>query len=199
MKNRGRPFMILFLTGTGSEPNEKICIINVHPDHDGDIYNFDTYLKKKLLKYENYEDYLQKLQSYNIIMMGDFNDNIAMKKTFAVFKDDFFKNPSGRKLYGINKDKTCCSGSLVGKYVMSKAYDHILSTSKKIETNVHNVKKASDHMPIIAMIQFPKSIKMNGGDSLKNESVYYFEKYLKYKKKYLDHKKMSYFYDKIII
>lgn len=185
MKTNGRPFMILFLTikkKSNPDDNQNICIINAHSDHNGDIYEFDFYLKNILIKYKNYDNYLEKFKTYNIIMMGDFNDDLNKKKSFVIFTDDFFKIPNGRKLYGTNKEKSCCSGSLVGKYIMSKAYDHILSTSNRIITQVHNVKRASDHMPIIATIQFP-NFSMTGGNKYK--ATYYY-KYLKYKTKYLN-------------
>jgi hypothetical protein len=141
MKDRGRPFMILFF-------QNKTCVINMHCGHDDDFYDF--------LKYINYNSnrsiILNKLRTYNIILIGDMNnplnDNLKMKK----YETEIFD----RHLFGINKVNTCCDNGLkANKFNMTINYDHILSTSSNIKTTVYNVPTpASDHLPIIGIINF---------------------------------------------
>ena len=150
MSNIDRPFMILFF-------NEKLCIINVHADHNGDIKKFDEYLIRTIKDNysDNTENFVQKLQSYDIVMMGDFNDTLKDNDKHIILSDPFFNIPNGRTLYGVNKSASCCDSTMKGK--VYSAYDHILSTYQNNNSKVHLIKKASDHLPIIANIYTTES------------------------------------------
>ncbi len=50
---------------------------------------------------------------------------------------------------------------------LNKAYDHILSSSSNIVSNVHFISQASDHMPIIATVKLSKNIAYDFDGSLK--------------------------------
>lgn len=97
---------------------------------------------------------IEKLKTYKIIMLGDFNSNLGGGQTYTIFKDPFYNNTGGRKLYGINKTNTCCNADLqTTKTSVNSAIDHILSTSDKIQSIVYDTNlPASDHLPIIATI-----------------------------------------------
>lgn len=139
MIDKNRPFIILFF-------KQRICVINLHAghysyrSHTNDIYNLDYYLKRSLIENKFSKIYLKKLKTYDIIMMGDFNDSLKNNSQFNVL---------GRSLYGINKKETCCSNNLAPRK-HHKALDHILSTCQNIKTVVLPNDFASDHLPIIS-------------------------------------------------
>ena len=171
METHGRPFTILFF-------KQKICLINMHPDHVGDFYKLEQYLidtlndnrtttikgttipSKKFsvnnvqrkLDQSEIDEIALKLSTYEIIMMGDMNDQLGGHSSIRLFPH--FVKPNGRVLYGINKTGSCCDSYLQTKLgSVGLAYDHILSTSNNIKTQVYNTKlPASDHLPIIANI-----------------------------------------------
>lgn len=137
MQDTGRPFVVCFF-------KQKIAVINVHAGHYGDIFKFDFYLTDTINS-STYKasarTFMAKLQTYDIIMMGDFNNQLP--KSFSVM---------GRKLYGTNKTKTCCNKKLEA-HMLTASFDHILSTNPNIVSDVFSVSKASDHMPIIATLK----------------------------------------------
>lgn len=147
----GRPFQILLF-------KQKICFINVHPGHSGDYKNFDNKVNEYINKYVSGQGYnktkiLNKLKSYDIIIVGDFNSELTS------FDNKFFKFiDNGRTFYGKTdiKTKTCCdSNELVGKN-MEYTFDHILYTKEgKHKTQVVGPPLGtlqSDHLPVIASI-----------------------------------------------
>jgi hypothetical protein len=137
-----RPFIVLFF-------QQKICLINLHAGHNSDVYNFDQYLIRTIYdKYlPNASVFLNKLRSYDIIMMGDFNDPLLHNK-------NNYHQILNRKIYGINKIKSCCDSSMTNNLSnFTQPFDHILSTFSRISSNVYIVPFASDHMPIIAIIE----------------------------------------------
>ena len=144
LEDTGRPFVILFF-------RQKICLICMHAGHSGDFYKFDTYLKNIITV--NYADskkiILNKLATYNIILMGDLNTELKNRDQYLIFNNRFYNVP--RMLYGINKNKSCCSGTNLDAKVYL-AYDHILSTYQNIKSSVYHITNASDHLPIIAII-----------------------------------------------
>ena len=93
-----------------------------------------------------------KLSQYDIIMMGDMNSKLGGGQTIQMFPH--FTKSKGRVLYGINKTGSCCDPFLRTKLgSVGLVYDHIVSTSNNIRTQVYNTKlPASDHLPIIANI-----------------------------------------------
>jgi hypothetical protein len=130
MENIGRPFIILFFA-------QNICVINIHAEHNQDIYNLDQYIIRALSN-PTYQpvaaQMVKKFKSYDIIMMGDFNDNLQIQggATHTILTDPYFGIPGGRKLFGINKQNTCCDANLTANQnVMKNPYDHILSTWQK--------------------------------------------------------------------
>lgn len=151
MDNINRLFIILFF-------DNNLCLVNLHAGHNHDIYHFDTHLER-ILK-ENYDKktiqkYLTKLKSYDIVMVGDFNENIH--DPFIILKNEFFGIPNGRKMYGINHASSCCNYQLLPiSYPLNKpikSYDQIISTIPNVKSQVWQIPDASDHMPIIAIIQ----------------------------------------------
>lgn len=176
---RGRLFQILFF-------EQRICVINVHAGHVGDIYKFDEHLKD-VLNLDIYKEkeaiYMEKFKTYNIIMFGDFNNDLAdgnkykdpEEKGFHVFKGFFEDVPEGRELFGISKQNTCCDIRVTGDpHGFKFIADHILSSTPNVTTTIFHVPKMSDHTPIIATIQFLVGGKYD-----------FFHKYMKYKNKYL--------------
>ncbi|AQN68046.1 5-nucleotidase superfamily protein [Saudi moumouvirus] len=143
MTDKNRPFLILFF-------NNELCLINLHAGHHQDIYHFDNHLIKILEKYHHKNIFLDKLKSYNIIMAGDFNDNLE-DNSLKILENKYFGMNGGRKLYGFNKIPSCCSYNL-DKIYQPKSYDHILSTLNNISSQVITIKSASDHMPIIGYV-----------------------------------------------
>ncbi|AYV85519.1 MAG: hypothetical protein Satyrvirus21_3 [Satyrvirus sp.] len=153
MENEHRPFIILFF-------EQKICLINIHAGHHGDIYKFDGHLEYilNLPLYKNdINKYLEKLQTYDIILMGDLNDNLKKSETFNILKKKFYGIDGGRELYGVNKKLTCCDPSM-NSSKLTVSFDHILSSWPTIRSQVVRVKKASDHNPIISTITTKKNI-----------------------------------------
>ena len=156
MADTGRPFIILFFA-------QKICLINLHAGHGQDINKFDQYVIRALnsLPYQMVAPQMvQKLKTYNIIMMGDFNDNLTSQggNDYSILTDPYFAMPGGRKLYGINKKNTCCDNTLTNSSSVFTPFDHILSTSNDTNSYVQLIKQASDHMPIISTVQFDAAL-----------------------------------------
>lgn len=132
MADRNRPFVILFFQGN-------LCVINVHAGHHYDIYRFNRYLQQALEGAS--AEFLPKLKTYDIIMMGDFNNEL--KKGFSIL---------GRRMYGINQTLTCCDKSLENKKQRS-AFDHVLSTyPHENQSIVIPTVDASDHLPILSIL-----------------------------------------------
>jgi hypothetical protein len=148
MENSGRPILILFF-------KQKICVINIHAGHKNDIFNFDKYLSAALNSptyLSSIQTFLNKLKTYNIIMLGDFNHKLFGLTSFNILHAPTFNIRGGINLYGINKQKSCCDNSMMG-YSINMVSDHILSTYTNNNSIVYNVPFASDHMPIISNIQ----------------------------------------------
>ena len=83
-------------------------------------------------------------------MLGDFNSNLSNNDTHNILSSPFFNIPNGRQLYGVNKNKTCCSTKApIG---LRYSYDHVLSTFYNCKYRIINVSKASDHLPVILTI-----------------------------------------------
>lgn len=169
MSDPGRPFTMIFF-------KQKLCVINVHPNHQGDIYKFDRYLidtmkgnrtfipknsptpvksntfqingQSRGLTQSEETEVKSKLQTYDIILLGDFNDTLASGTVFL--NDPYFGINGGRRFYGKNTVNTCCDNSLNGN--VHSPFDHILSTTQNVNSQVHRVAMASDHLPITAII-----------------------------------------------
>ena len=178
MHDTGRPFMILFF-------NDNICVINIHAGHRDDITQFDNHLQNtfKGLKHNSVvigkeAEILEKIRTYNIICMGDFNKSIT--SGFRILN---------RQLFGPTVSLTCCDSINLftksyninsGKYVGS--YDQILTSwNDAKQTMVHYPPApASDHLPVSRTVNLP----LSGG---KNNM---YDKYMKYKYKYMQLKQL---------
>ena len=104
------------------------------------------------------ESIISKLKTYDIIMMGDFGDEIGPSNVFLI--DPFYNIPSGRTFNGRNTIKTCCDPDIQFRLFkngfflkdMEYAHDNILSTMTNVKTTVLKVLEASNHFPITAEI-----------------------------------------------
>ena len=143
----GRGIQISFFRGN-------LCVINVHPGHrkgENKIHTFDRHLKKHLDTYakEDREEYVKKLREYDIIMLGDMNDDATNFRSIEV--DGTQRSLSGRTLVA-----TCCGDeeTLTGKGHRI-AYDHVLCTGNLVGTSEVLVTEDlhSDHYPVIATLR----------------------------------------------
>ena len=142
----GRGIQINFFNGD-------LCIINVHAGHNtnNNIDTFDEYLEDFLNQYSKKcrNEFIQKLQTYKIIMLGDMNSNI---KHFNHITIDGVK----RELHGRTLKITCCGDVKImdGNNNNHGAYDHILSSfSKSFVTKVYEgLEFHSDHNPVICTL-----------------------------------------------
>ena len=105
MSDLNRPLMALFFSN-------KLCIINLHAGHyvksnkpnkkgkyyQKDIYKLDYYFERILGNEPDADIYLDKLLEYDIIITGDFNDELNDGLKFF-----------GRNLYGFNTNPSCCN------------------------------------------------------------------------------------------
>jgi len=204
-----RPFLIVKVKHRTT--NKIVYIINVHLPHTDDNLG-DT---KTLSLIENLKYVISILKSKfrlafatdGIIMAGDFNDVINKKISLYGLEFDYEENsPAGAgeehrivKERGVNIQKikiigTCCydvGGNLDANQYDYKNWDHILINDKLQFTGINYPVKPnmnrllSDHLPIVGHIEFRVGVAgagIRGG---------YYEKYLKYKKKYLALKRLD--------
>lgn len=154
-KGGGRPIQIIFF-------RQKICVINIHADHDWQIGRFNFFVKNIIEKYpkSHQNEILAKLSKYDIILGGDFNhklNDLSTDKKIRIFNTSFYK--SHVDLYGITFTNTCCTTN-TNFYPHDKVTDHILSTLSGNKTDViipYNNNYASDHLPIIRKLKLPPS------------------------------------------
>ena len=150
-KQLGRGIQINFF-------NNNLCVINVHAGHrtkdknskelKNDITTFDMSLEQFLesdISQKCKDEFILKLQTYNIIMFGDMNSDIRNFDHITIYGQK-------RKLYGRTLEPTCCLNvQTMDDYIQKTPYDHILSTfsegNKKI---VKGLKFHSDHNPVIS-------------------------------------------------
>lgn len=149
-----RPILITFF-------NNNLCVINLHGDHQHSVLDFDNHLIEILEKKykKKISVILSKLQSYDIIMMGDFNEELRDRDSFNILSNKYFGITGGRDLWGINRNTTCCYESFDGrpnKYQV--AFDHILANTKKMSSETIFVSNASDHSPVISKIDTSMNI-----------------------------------------
>lgn len=172
----GRPVnMLFFKYKTPQNLNRLICVINIHRGHSGKINDFDKLAIKAINNKPNANEIIDNLKTCDIIMMGDFNDNLQnykykyqlyngnIKIALQLFVNEKFDNPGGRLLFNINTKKTCCyyEPDLGGH--LDDAYDHILSTFIYIKYDnliINNTHK-SDHLPVKATIDVKRRIGYN--------------------------------------
>ena len=150
-KQLGRGIQINFF-------NNNLCVINVHAGHrtkdknskelKNDITTFDMSLEQFVeskISEKCKDEFIRKLQTYNIIMFGDMNSDIRNFDHITIYGQK-------RKLYGRTLEPTCCLNvQTMDDYIQKTPYDHILSTfsegNKKI---VNGLKFYSDHNPVIS-------------------------------------------------
>ncbi len=140
----GRPFLVVFL-------KEGICLVNVHMGHKINVI-------RELKKIED-EIYKTKINmdSYRIILGGDFNANVG--KEILFFE---------KRMLNFRKKTTCCINSShisknksTIKDLRGKNIDHILdSEAEPIYGNIivptdenNNILPSSDHFAVYAELQ----------------------------------------------
>jgi hypothetical protein len=151
IKSLGRGIQINFF-------NKWLCVINVHAGHKKDRKGIDTFEKSLNLYFTGKycstkckETYIRKLKEYEIIMMGDMNDEIPNDFSFKVYGET-------RMLVGRTRERTCCGDKqkMDGDNTNSGAYDHILSTfpnQQKTRPKVYTaLMRHSDHNPVKSII-----------------------------------------------
>lgn len=168
LADEGRPFTIAFYRRKFG--GKGVCIINMHPGHHKDFEQFGNHMYQTLMgqktsalystgsnnrikfpaSEEENLDILSKLYDNDIIMMGDMNMNLKPNSDYKLFPN-ILKN---KMLYGGNGLPTCCDSTLQSNVKL--AYDQILSSSNNIQYLVPKTIMASDHLPLIAQINFEK-------------------------------------------
>ena len=178
-KEEGRPILILFF-------KNNLCVINMHASHKNDINNFLQRLDEilNLWAYSpDKEAYLTKLRTYNLIIMGDLNNELVPNQFLTNTINQIFFD---RQINGHNiTDKTCCDTTLRDPTkVYRNRFDHILTTYPTINSQVYKPGILhSDHLPVIAVINTTPAVQVGLGNK-------YYQKYLKYKKKYISLKNL---------
>lgn len=130
MEDNNRLFMICFF-------NRRLAVINIHAGHKKDYAKLEEYISKVIGPRDR-----RRLKYYDIILLGDFNENVTSMTLFD------------RELSGTKTEPTCCytyKGSFFSRYI----FDHILSTVPVKDTLLHDVPRASDHKPVTATIDLP--------------------------------------------
>lgn len=133
MKDMGRMLTILFFK------KPRLCFINVHAGHNGDIYKLWNYIKKFTPK-----EYLQRLKTDLVILAGDLNNSLGRPLKIA-----------GRTFKGVNYKRTCCGRE------SRKVADHILYIERsplvgKLTLLVHKTDMQSDHLPLSGQLSLSK-------------------------------------------
>ena len=174
IKEEGRPILILFF-------KNNLCVISMHASHRNDINNFlqrlDEILNLRAYSADK-EVYLTKLRTYNLIIMGDLNNELIPNEFLTNTINQIFFN---RQINGHNiTEKTCCDTTFRDPIkVYRNRFDHILTTYPTINSQVYRLGILhSDHLPVIAIINTTPIVQVGLGNK-------YYYKYLKYKKKYI--------------
>lgn len=113
--------------------------------------SLDLYFTGEYCSTKCKETYISKLKQYDIIMMGDMNDEIPNDFSFKV-------DGTTRTLVGRTRERTCCGDKkkMDGDNTNSGAYDHILSTfpnQQQTKTTVYTGRRRqSDHNPVKSII-----------------------------------------------
>lgn len=142
-----------YIDKNGIEIPSKISIINK---------NKIKYINQDLTLDEKNE-IEQKLKTYNIIMMGDFNHDLTDRYTNSI---NFLTNIifEGRKFYNKTEINTCCpvdeNHKSLHQVILKKnentifePVDHILTTYNKVTQKViSHIYEVSDHYPVEAII-----------------------------------------------
>lgn len=147
----GRGIQINFFSGW-------LCVINVHAGHKSKgngigtfQQSLDEYLNSKHCSEKCKETFIRKLKEYEIIMLGDMNDEMLKDFSFTV-------DGNTRRLVGRTRESTCCGDKqkMDGDNTNMGAYDHVLSTfsnPSNTRTRVYKgLKRHSDHNPVKATI-----------------------------------------------
>ena len=140
-----------------------LCVINVHAGHDGvgsqnpnNIHTFQDslmqHLNGKFCDKSCRATFIQKLQTYHIIMLGDMNDDLKGQQGFHFTVDGVARNLRGR-----TTEPTCCGDDSTKSKMDGRnnekqklPYDHILSTFSEPPTiKVYKgLALHSDHHPV---------------------------------------------------
>ena len=136
---KGRPYLVVFL-------KNKLCLISVHMGHDEQFKRDLKKIEKNIYKVKTPKE----MESYRIILGGDFNQEIGNNIDFC-----------GKNMLTQRKKFTCCvysthmykNNSLL-KYLKGKNIDHILDsldepiyiTPITPTNNVNELIPGSDHL-----------------------------------------------------
>lgn len=154
MVDTGRPFLINFF-------DKNLCIINIHVGHHNDHLQFDGHLENWINKYIVDKNHLlTKLRTYNIIMMGDFND--ALVGGFVILKSPFFGIPRGRTLYGQTPNGTMTiltngwtSDHILYTFAPNSGNTRIIPSTSYLQYSSSKRPQASDHLPVLLELHIP--------------------------------------------
>ena len=146
MSTINRPCFILFF-------HERVAVINLHAGHGADAQLLNQYIEQAINSLDpiNATKIIKKLWRYDIIIAGDFNEDLFNRMNYLIV--------AGRKrrLFGGTREPTCCDMSMRAQRLALR-YDHILSTVPTIQTSVIRVQYASDHMPVIGLVDLTKTV-----------------------------------------
>lgn len=183
IKNRGRPYIILFLTKL-DDGQSYICI-NMHNDHHVSKNDLETYLSKNIanchkiqgrpgninhlesLPTENISDLIRGIE-HNVIVMGDTNDHgMDYWKMLQPFSRTGIDSLSGIIVKCTEPPITCCQNtsslnahSLYGDYILVSDNINFIIPNEVPGWFEKNYTKfpVSDHWPVIAGLRPAKSL-----------------------------------------
>src|SRR5206468_3901487 len=138
----------------------KICVVNMHPGHDQGttVDEFENVIAKRADR----QQIIDQISGSNyIIVMGDMN-NPNNGLNFAGFNKQGTTAIFGKQLYEDthNKVNTCCDTRLNNQPGPFGQFDHIFANTKNIKYYYSAPSgPASDHLPVIAKIDFSAAPK----------------------------------------
>jgi endonuclease/exonuclease/phosphatase (EEP) superfamily protein YafD len=145
--SRGRPIQVLFF-------KQKICFINLHAGHWNNRHKPDDRINTLNQSIKANKAIKDKLETYKIIMAGDFNDTLAHNSLIFLGRQFYDKTPE--------KSFTCGDPRLTG-VGHTRAFDHILYTGDDngLRKILHPGTNASDHLPVVANLKGGSYEKLN--------------------------------------
>lgn len=142
----GRPYQILLFT-------QKVILVNLHNGHTATREKMELALSKGLTAHLTQEE-ITSLQSYRIILAGDFNDHHTALRKLAPFSYAGISTEVSLKIS--SPPNTCCTNP--GTAGHTSAIDYILDSNPslpiRLEIPAHYEWKtpASDHLPVIGVL-----------------------------------------------
>ncbi len=142
----GRPYQILLF-------KQKLILVNLHNGHTATREKMELALSKGLTAHLT-QDEITSLQSYRIILAGDFNDHDTALRKLAPFSYAGISTEVSLKIS--SPPKTCCTNP--GTAGHTSTIDYILDSNPsrpikwEIPTHYEWKKPASDHLPVIGVL-----------------------------------------------